>query len=607
MSKATRVSTALLAFVLLAAVSARADVTPRWSDADLARFSDAIVTGRVVDIASGRDPATGAIYSYVTLSVDQVIKGSIAEREITIKQLGGQIGDEGLAVANQAVFTRGEDVLLFLETRPRDRTLYTAALWQGKWNLQRDAATGERIAVRAQPQRSDRGILAGEGERRALQAFMSRVGALQSPGAGTRGFVVSPSAGEMKAASHQNGVGGAPFALFSPPWRWNEFDSGASIPVDVMAGGQPGLAGGGINELIRLAGEWSGATGLRFVGAGNTPGCSDNAATGNGHILIGFMDPCGEVSDSGGTLAFGGAYYTSSGGRSVSGIAFNRAVSGFIVNNNSATALQFLQNSPCFGSVDSHELGHVLGLDHSADPTALMYPSLSFSRCSLGPVPLSADDLQGIRVIYPGTTSTVTLPGPPIGLTASSSGSSVTLAWLAPPSGGTPSAYFIEAGSVPGAANLAAFSTGNAATTFSASGVGSGVYYVRVKASNSAGVGGPSNEATLVVGSACGGAPGAPSGFVLTGNSGGTVSFQWIAAAGGPTSYIIEAGSTPGATNLANSDLGSTATSFTASGVGRGTYFVRLRARNACGTGAPSNEVTLVVPFRAARPLAGFV
>lgn len=83
---------------------------------------------------------------------------------------------------------------------------------------------------------------------------------------------------------------------------------------------------------------------------------------------------------------------------------------------------------------------------------------------------------------------------------------------------------------------------------------------------------------------------------MITGNSGGTVSFAWTAATGGPTSYIIEAGSTPGATNLANSDLGSTATTFTTTGVGRGTYYVRLRAKNSFGVSGVSNEVVLVVP-----------
>src|SRR6185295_6817092 len=127
-----------------------------------------------------------------------------------------------------------------------------------------------------------------------------------------------------------------------------------------------------------------------------------------------------------------------------------------------------------------------------------------------------------------------------------------------------------------GASNLAAFSTGSTATSFSAGGVGNGTYYIRVRASNAAGLSSPSNEARLVVGpGTCSGPPAPPTGFAITGNTGGTVSFQWNASAGA-TSYVIEAGSIPGASNLANSDLGSSATSFTAPGVGRGTYFVRL-------------------------------
>jgi len=116
-----------------------------------------------------------------------------------------------------------------------------------------------------------------------------------------------------------------------------------------------------------------------------------------------------------------------------------------------------------------------------------------------------------------------------------------------------------------------------------------------VRSTNSAGTSAPSNESLLTVGGGCTATKPAPTAFTLTGNSGGTVSFRWGASASA-TTYVIEAGSTPGATNLANANLGSSATSATFTGVGRGTYYVRLRAQNACGTGSVSNEVTLIVP-----------
>src|SRR5262249_56712905 len=118
-----------------------------------------------------------------------------------------------------------------------------------------------------------------------------------------------------------------------------------------------------------------------------------------------------------------------------------------------------------------------------------------------------------------------------------SSGSSVFLNWARPAPGGAPSAYSIEAGSAPGLANLAIFSTGSTATSFGTSGVGAGTYYVRVKATNAAGTSAASNEAPLVVGGgACTAAPVAPSGFGLTVNSGGTVSFAWNGSGGATTS-----------------------------------------------------------------------
>jgi hypothetical protein len=184
-------------------------------------------------------------------------------------------------------------------------------------------------------------------------------------------------------------------------------------------------------------------------------------------------------------------------------------------------------------------------------------------------------------------------PGPVRTLQASSAGSSVQLTWAAPADGGAPTAYWIEAGSAPGLANLARFSTGSAAVSYAASGVPDGTYFVRVKGSNGAGVGPASNEAQLVVG--CTSPPGPPAGLSIVQNSGGTVVLAWTQSGGGPTSYIIEAGSAPGLANLATIDLGRPDLAFTATGVPRGTYYVRVRGRNRCGTGAASNEVAIVV------------
>jgi hypothetical protein len=185
----------------------------------------------------------------------------------------------------------------------------------------------------------------------------------------------------------------------------------------------------------------------------------------------------------------------------------------------------------------------------------------------------------------------LSIPGAPSSLAATSAGSGVTLTWAAPASGSPPSQYVIEAGSTTGLADLANFSTGTTSTTFSTSGVGAGRYYVRVRSSNAAGVSAVSNEALLVVGGVCGGPPSAP--VLSTVTTGSTVTLSWSAPSGA-TSFVLEAGSATGLANLVDSDVGGTP-SYVATGVGAGTYFVRVRAKNSCGTGVPSNETVVVV------------
>lgn len=109
--------------------------------------------------------------------------------------------------------------------------------------------------------------------------------------------------------------------------------------------------------------------------------------------------------------------------------------------------------------------------------------------------------------------------------------------------------YTIEAGSAPGLSDLASVSTGNAATSYSVSGVLAGSYWVRIRAANGSGISTPSNETLLVVRD-CVGPPTSPT-LAATSNL-GAVTLTWSGATGGVASYVLEAGSRFGATDLAN-------------------------------------------------------
>jgi len=203
------------------------------------------------------------------------------------------------------------------------------------------------------------------------------------------------------------------------------------------------------------------------------------------------------------------------------------------------------------------------------------------------------------RSLFPGTRKTaeaIAPPGPPTGLSGAVNGTTVTLTWTAPASGGAPTSYVILAGSAPGLSDLANFDTGSALSTFTATNVAPGTYFVRVLARNDSGTSSASNEIAVTVAGSCAAPPGAPTGLAAAVN-GNTVTLTWHAPAGGcpPTSYVIQAGSTPGSSNLANFSTGSAATSFVANNVASGVYYVRVLAADAAGTSGASNEILLSV------------
>lgn len=202
----------------------------------------------------------------------------------------------------------------------------------------------------------------------------------------------------------------------------------------------------------------------------------------------------------------------------------------------------------------------------------------------------------------PLAIGTVETPGAPSALSAvSPSPGTLNLSWAPPASRGLPTTYVIEAGSATGLANLANFDTGNTSTTYVANNVVPGTYYLRVRAKNASGTSGPSNEAVgLVLGSTpgtCTSAPGAPRSLTVTSVSAGDVSLSWLAPSSGgtATSYILEAGTSAGLSNLVNFDTGSSATTYSTTRVSAGSYYVRVRAKNACGTSAPSNDALVYV------------
>jgi hypothetical protein len=106
---------------------------------------------------------------------------------------------------------------------------------------------------------------------------------------------------------------------------------------------------------------------------------------------------------------------------------------------------------------------------------------------------------------------------------------------------------------------------------------------------------GPLGQAqVLLEGRRCSAPPGPPVDLRIVSIEHAVVTLAWTGSTGDPTSYVLDAGRAPGASDPGQFTFGAVLTA-TVSGVKPGTYYARLRAFNACGRGPASNEIVAVV------------
>ncbi len=159
--------------------------------------------------------------------------------------------------------------------------------------------------------------------------------------------------------------------------------------------------------------------------------------------------------------------------------------------------------------------------------------------------------------------------------------STVSLKWEAPLTGGTVRDYLIEAGVMPGQ-TLYTTVVGST-TSVAVPNVGTGRYYLRVKARNDNGVSAASNEVVLSVG--CTSRPGRASDLTAT-NSGGVVNLTWTDPDGcTDTKYSV---SITGENVAAAQTLTAADTNATTL-LPKGTYLARVKTLAA--TGSNESEV----------------
>jgi hypothetical protein len=174
----------------------------------------------------------------------------------------------------------------------------------------------------------------------------------------------------------------------------------------------------------------------------------------------------------------------------------------------------------------------------------------------------------------------------------------VTLSWLAA-SGA--SSYVLEVGSTAGAADVGQLTVDANTTALTLSGP-DGRYFVRVRANGGGSLSTVSDDLVIVLGSAACGAPPSPPSELRADSAGPRVRLEWQLPPDA-LGTIIEASLDGGGSYLEVAQQPGAAVQFEAQGP-PGRYLARVRAQNACGLGAPSAPVIVVLATATSPPSA---
>jgi hypothetical protein len=398
----------LILLMCAAQVTLATTITTPPADDDMVIGARAIIRGKVLSLSTGIDEQN-RIYTYITLKVQEVIKGQITEHKIVIKEEGGQYGDRGSLIFGAPQFVLGEKVIVYLDTRT-DGSLRVHQMFLGKFSIVKDKQTGQEMAVRQDADQGVRIVYPDDHDRARgpstnqmeLSAYVAMVRsrleanwetAVKFEEDNYAGIPILPRPAEYDD-SRRGGIQPQFTLIHTAKPRWFEPDSGQPVLFFVNQTGAPNAQI--LADVSAAMVPWSTIPGcaLRVVNGGTTGNCTPS----NTQNTVVFNNCDGRWSAGSGcqsVLALGGLSWTGET-TVINGTTFRRATQGFISFNPFASCN--FGNSCNVREITTHELGHALGLGHSEFQDATMWGIAHFDgRCAS----VRTDDANGVLFLYP--------------------------------------------------------------------------------------------------------------------------------------------------------------------------------------------------------------
>ncbi|HEY2931036.1 MAG TPA: BACON domain-containing carbohydrate-binding protein [Acidobacteriota bacterium] len=381
---------------------------------DLVSSADAIVRGRVAAIQSSLDES-GAISTYISVSVQRdYLSGVAAESTIHLKELGGRLHGKSGWVFGSPQFEVDEEVLLFVKLLPNGY-FRTVHFFQGKFSVRENGDLDSPVPA-------DVSILGGASTRftrlrqieeatrgaqpRELGDYVPELKLQESEAIRTfsLGGLIEEESRQLKDGTS----GSRQFNLTGGGIRWNEFDGGKDVAMQVNPKSSPVDAALTMAIVNRGLQAWNTVdkTRIRLVNGGETTlqGFSniDNVN------VISFGDPQGIIQDlvnCRGALAVTYTGWDGTPNRTINGTNFRPLQHTDIIFNNGVECS--LAEEKSLEEVMGHELGHAIGLSHSSenlqetDPVlkdALMFFAL---RGDGRGASVRTDDIRAVQFVYP--------------------------------------------------------------------------------------------------------------------------------------------------------------------------------------------------------------